>query len=78
MELKHPKCPSRVIAVVEGVMVDLDNREIWGDEERVTLKPNEGLLASTFLENRCRQAQRDRLHPPRGQHADLFRFRPMS
>jgi DNA-binding response OmpR family regulator len=46
--------PRRVIAVAEGVMVDLDRREMWRGEERVDLTPNEGLLLSTFLENRGR------------------------
>ena len=46
--------PRRVIAVAEGVMVDLDRREMWRGEERVELTPNEGLVLSTFLENRGR------------------------
>ncbi|MFO8037571.1 MAG: response regulator transcription factor [Anaerolineales bacterium] len=46
--------PRRVIAVAEGVMVDLDRREMWRGEERVELTPSEGLVLSTFLENRGR------------------------
>ena len=46
--------PRRVIAVAEGVMVDLDRREMWRDNERVELSPGEGLLFSIFLENRGR------------------------
>ena len=43
-----------MITVADGVMVDLDRRELWRDEERVELTPNEGLLLSTFLANRGR------------------------
>ncbi|MFO8035241.1 MAG: winged helix-turn-helix domain-containing protein [Anaerolineales bacterium] len=40
--------------MADRVMVDLDRREMWRGEERVELTPNEGLVLSTFLENRGR------------------------
>ncbi|MFO7943795.1 MAG: hypothetical protein R6U51_05795 [Anaerolineales bacterium] len=44
--------PRRAIGVAEGVMVDLDRREMWQGEERVEFNSNEGLLLRAFLENR--------------------------
>lgn len=44
----------RVIALPDGVMVDLARREIWRGNERVTLTPTEGKLLKVLLENRGR------------------------
>ncbi len=44
----------RVIALPDGVMVDLARREIWRGNDRVTLTPTEGKLLKVLLENRGR------------------------
>ena len=44
----------RVIALPDGVMVDLARREIWRGNDRVTLTPTEGKLLKVLLENKGR------------------------
>jgi DNA-binding response OmpR family regulator len=44
----------RVIALPDGVMVDLARREIWRGNEHVTLTPTEGKLLKVLLENKGR------------------------
>ncbi|MFO8089964.1 MAG: winged helix-turn-helix domain-containing protein [Desulfatiglandaceae bacterium] len=53
--------PRRMDAVAEGVMIDLDRREMWCGDKRVRLTPNEGLLLSVFLENRGRVLSHQKL-----------------
>ena len=45
---------SSVVALGEGVMVDLDRREIWKDDLKVIFTPTEGKLMQVLLENRGR------------------------
>jgi DNA-binding response OmpR family regulator len=50
-----PDLPSRrVITLPEGIMVDLERREIWRGNTRAHMTPTEGKLLSVFLENRGR------------------------
>lgn len=50
-----PEMPSRrVITLPQGIMVDLERREMWRGGERAHLTPTEGKLLSVFLENRGR------------------------
>lgn len=44
----------RVINLAQGIMVDLERREMWRGGERAHLTPTEGKLLSVFLENRGR------------------------
>ena len=44
----------QVIALGEGIMVDLARREIWQGDHRVTLTPTEGKLLKVLLENHGR------------------------
>lgn len=44
----------RVVTLAEGIMVDLERREIWRGNTRIHLTPTEGKLLSIFLENRGR------------------------
>ncbi len=44
----------RVIALPDGVMVDLARREIWRGNDRVTLTPTEGKLLKVLIENKGR------------------------
>jgi OmpR family response regulator RpaB len=44
----------RVLSLPAGVMVDLERREIWRGNERVSLTPTESNLLGIFLENRGR------------------------
>jgi two-component system KDP operon response regulator KdpE len=43
-----------VITLPQGIMVDLERREMWRGGERAHLTPTEGKLLSVFLENRGR------------------------
>ncbi len=43
-----------VVALGAGVKVDLERREIWHSEEKVTLTPSEGKLMRVLLENQGR------------------------
>jgi DNA-binding response OmpR family regulator len=52
--MKSSVAGQRVIALSDGVMVDLARREIWRGNERVTLTPTEGKLLSVLLENKGR------------------------
>ncbi|MFO8037458.1 MAG: response regulator transcription factor [Anaerolineales bacterium] len=50
-----PEIPARrVITLPEGIMVDLERREMWRGGERAHLTPTEGKLLSVFLENKGR------------------------
>lgn len=50
-----PEMPARrVITLPQGIMVDLERREMWRGGERAHLTPTEGKLLSVFLENRGR------------------------
>jgi len=50
-----PDMPARrVITLPQGIMVDLERREMWRGGERAHLTPTEGKLLSVFLENRGR------------------------
>jgi len=50
-----PDVPARrVITLPEGIMVDLERREMWRGGERAHLTPTEGKLLSVFLENKGR------------------------
>lgn len=50
-----PDIPARrVITLPEGIMVDLERREMWRGGERAHLTPTEGKLLSVFLENKGR------------------------
>lgn len=50
-----PEMPSRrVITLPQGIMVDLERREMWRGGVRTHLTPTEGKLLSVFLENRGR------------------------
>ncbi|RLD09907.1 MAG: hypothetical protein DRI56_03515 [Chloroflexota bacterium] len=50
-----PELPRRrVVTLAEGIMVDLERREIWRGNTRAHLTPTEGKLLSVFLENRGR------------------------
>ena len=42
----------RVVALPDGVMVDLARREIWRGNDRVTLTPTEGKLLKVLFENK--------------------------
>lgn len=44
----------RVMTLPAGVMVDLERRDIWRGNERVSLTPTESNLLGIFLENRGR------------------------
>lgn len=44
----------QVIALDDGVTVDLERREIWRGNQRVSLTPTEGKLMRVLLENRGR------------------------
>ena len=44
----------RVLTLPGGVMVDLERRDIWRGNERVSLTPTESNLLGIFLENRGR------------------------
>lgn len=53
--IRTPEVPARrVINLSQGIMVDLERREMWRGGERVHLTPTEGKLLSVFLENRGR------------------------
>jgi DNA-binding response OmpR family regulator len=53
--LKTPDRPSRrVIALPQGIMVDLERRELWRGGQRAELTPTEGKLLAIFLENKGR------------------------
>ena len=45
---------SSVVSLGDGVMVDLDRREIWKDDLKVIFTPTEGKLMQVLLENRGR------------------------
>jgi DNA-binding response OmpR family regulator len=45
---------SSVVTLNDGIKVDLERREIWQGETRVTLTPTEGKLMRVLLENRGR------------------------
>lgn len=45
---------STVVALQDGVMVDLERREIWRGDEKVMFTPTEGKLMKVLLENRGR------------------------
>ncbi len=45
---------SGVVVLEDGVMVDLERREIWRGNQRVSLTPTEGKLMKVLLENRGR------------------------
>lgn len=45
---------SPVITLGEGIMVDLDRREIWQGENKVVFTPTEGKLMKVLLQNRGR------------------------
>lgn len=45
---------STVVALADGVMVDLERREIWQGEDKVMFTPTEGKLMKVLLENRGR------------------------
>ena len=45
---------SAVVAIGEGVKVDLERREIWQDDMKVMLTPTEGKLMKVLLENQGR------------------------
>jgi OmpR family response regulator RpaB len=45
---------SGVVMLEDGVMVDLERREIWRGNQRVSLTPTEGKLMKVLLENRGR------------------------
>lgn len=45
---------STVVALADGVMVDLERREIWRGEDKVMFTPTEGKLMKVLLENRGR------------------------
>lgn len=50
-----PEIPARrVITLPEGIMVDLERREMWRGGERAHLTPTEGKLLSVFLDNKGR------------------------
>ena len=50
-----PELPERQIASLpQGIMVDLERREIWRGNTRSHLIPTEGLAMRDFLENRGR------------------------
>jgi DNA-binding response OmpR family regulator len=44
----------RVIALPQGIMVDLERRELWRGGQRGQLTPTEGKLLAIFLENKGR------------------------
>ncbi len=53
--IRTPDVPARrVINLAQGIMVDLERREMWRGGERAHLTPTEGKLLSVFLENRGR------------------------
>jgi DNA-binding response OmpR family regulator len=53
--IRTPEVPARrVINLAQGIMVDLERREMWRGGERAHLTPTEGKLLSVFLENRGR------------------------
>lgn len=53
--IKTPDQPTRrVIALPQGIMVDLERREMWKGGQRVELTPTEGKLLAIFLENKGR------------------------
>ena len=50
-----PDLPSRrIISLPQGIMVDLERREIWRGNTRSHLTPTESKLLGAFLENRAR------------------------
>lgn len=50
-----PDLPSRrIVSLPQGIMVDLERREIWRGNTRSHLTPTEGKLFGAFLENRAR------------------------
>ena len=51
----------RVMTLPGGIMVDLERREIWRGNERVSLTPTESNLLGIFLENRARVLSHEEL-----------------
>ncbi|HUF39997.1 MAG TPA: response regulator transcription factor [Anaerolineales bacterium] len=51
---KETAAVSPVVTLGDGVMVDLERREIWKGETKVTFTPTEGKLMKVLLENRGR------------------------
>lgn len=51
----------RVLSLPGGIMVDLERREIWRGNERVSLTPTESNLLGIFLENRGRVLSHEEL-----------------
>ncbi len=51
----------RVMTLPGGVMVDLERRDIWRGNERVSLTPTESNLLGNFLENRGRVLSHEEL-----------------
>ncbi|MBS1249005.1 MAG: Response regulator MprA [Chloroflexi bacterium] len=50
-----PELPGRrIISLPQGIMVDLERREIWRGSTRSHLTPTESKLLGAFLENRAR------------------------
>jgi len=53
--INTPERPSRrVIALPQGIMADLERRELWRGGERAQLTPTEGKLLGIFLDNKGR------------------------
>jgi DNA-binding response OmpR family regulator len=51
----------RVMTLPTGIMVDLERREIWRGNERVSLTPTESNLLGIFLDNRARVLSHEEL-----------------
>jgi DNA-binding response OmpR family regulator len=49
-----PVPQSKFISLGEGIKIDLERREIWQGEKKVTLTPTEGKLMKVLLENQGR------------------------
>jgi OmpR family response regulator RpaB len=60
--IRGKKSPTRrVLTLPTGIMVDLERREIWRGNERVSLTPTESNLLGIFLDNRARVLSHEEL-----------------
>jgi DNA-binding response OmpR family regulator len=60
--IRGEKLPTRrVLTLPTGIMVDLERREIWRGNDRVSLTPTESNLLGIFLDNRARVLSHEEL-----------------